>query len=265
MVLGGAVKVVRSESLKTSGPQTEGMIRMNGISDMSDQICGTSAYSLLLSHNHPSHSHSHSPLPPNTTPIQSANITNHIVMIAKPHTSSAVHHHGAEAVLCAPSFFFFFLFPFAPPSPPLLSPPLPIPPSTNQHQRHPLTPSTHSPTDTLIYAVSGHGGAILSDNGRTRHALAPGDFALVPAFAQHQEINDGGDDVVVWVIARGGREPVVVNLDGGWGQELRRKSDGDGGGGGASHRKDSGAGSEGGGGGGGGCDGGREDVGRRRL
>ncbi|KKY16791.1 putative cupin domain-containing protein [Diplodia seriata] len=110
MVLGGAVKVVKGESLKTSGAQTEGMIRMNGIADMSDQICGT-------------------------------------IMVAKPHSSSAVHHHGAE--------------------------------------------------DTIIYAVSGH-GSIVSDNGRTRQALAPGDFALIPAFAQHQEVNDHGDADAVW-------------------------------------------------------------------
>lgn len=41
MVLGGAVKVVKGDNLKTSGAQTEGMIRMNAIADMSDQICGT--------------------------------------------------------------------------------------------------------------------------------------------------------------------------------------------------------------------------------
>lgn len=49
MVLAGAVKVVRSDSLKQSGSQTEGMIRMNAISDMSDQVCGTRA-----SASHPS-------------------------------------------------------------------------------------------------------------------------------------------------------------------------------------------------------------------
>ncbi|KAH7048359.1 RmlC-like cupin domain-containing protein [Macrophomina phaseolina] len=129
MVLAGAVRVVRSDSLKQSGAQTEGMIRMNAISGMSDQVCGT-------------------------------------LMVAKPRTSSTVHHHGTE--------------------------------------------------DTIIYAVSGH-GSIVSDNGRTRQDLAPGDFALIPAFAQHQEVNDSDSDVV-WVITRGGRTPVVVNLDG-WGQD----------------------------------------------
>ncbi|KAL1634330.1 hypothetical protein SLS56_002340 [Neofusicoccum ribis] len=117
MVLAGAVKVIKSETLKASGAQTEGMIRMNAITNMSDQLCGT---------------------------------------------------------------------------------------------------------HTIVYCVSGH-GTVVSDNGQTRQALAPGDFALIPAFAQHQEVNDGDTDCV-WVITRGGRNPIVVNLDG-WGQELRRKSD----------------------------------------
>lgn len=111
--------------------------------------------------------------------------------------------------------------PFPHPLPPL---PLPTLPS------YPLTTNTQ-PTDTIIYAVSGH-GSIVSDNGRTRQELGPGDFALIPAFAQHQEINDSDNDVV-WVITRGGRSPVVVNLDG-WGQELRRKSDAN-----SYHRRDS--------------------------
>ncbi|KAK8213842.1 hypothetical protein HDK77DRAFT_169335 [Phyllosticta capitalensis] len=134
MVRAGAVKVVRAESLRENTAQTEGITRWNAIQDMSDQVCGT-------------------------------------VTVAKPHTSSAVHHHGAE--------------------------------------------------DTIIYAVRGH-GSILSDNGKTRQELAPGDFALIPAFSQHQEVNDS-DEEVVWVVARGGRNPIVVNLDN-WGQELRRKS-----------------------------------------
>lgn len=97
---------------------------------------------------------------------------------------------------------------------------------------HPIPSQlTLKPIDTIIYAVSGH-GSIVSDNGRTRQELGPGDFALIPAFAQHQEINDSDADVV-WVITRGGRSPVVVNLDG-WGQELRRKSDAN-----SYHRRDS--------------------------
>lgn len=48
-----------------------------------------------------------------------------------------------------------------------------------------------------------------------RQDLAPGDFALIPAFAEHQEVNDG-DEEVTWIITRSGRTPVVENLDS-WG------------------------------------------------
>lgn len=36
-------------------------------------------------------------------------------------------------------------------------------------------------TDTIVYAVSGR-GAIVSDGGNKRQELAPGDFALIPAY-----------------------------------------------------------------------------------
>ena len=85
-------------------------------------------------------------------------------MIAQPHTSSAVHHHGEQ--------------------------------------------------DTVVYAVSGR-GTIVSNDGQTRQDLSLGDFALIPAWAEHQECNDG-DEEVTWIITRSGGTPVVVNLEG-WG------------------------------------------------
>lgn len=84
------------------------------------------------------------------------------VMIAHPHSSSAVHHHGTQ--------------------------------------------------DTIVYAQSGH-GTIISDNGNTRQDLSPGDFALIPAWTEHQEVNDG-DEEVTWIITRSGGTPEVVNLEG---------------------------------------------------
>ncbi|KAH4072545.1 hypothetical protein HBH50_060930 [Parastagonospora nodorum] len=126
----GEVQVKRkSEITAPDGPQTDGMIRMPAIVDKSDQICGT-------------------------------------VMVAKPHSSSAVHHHGEE--------------------------------------------------DTIVYAASGHGAIVSGPNGLKRQELAPGDFALIPAYAEHQEVNDSAEDVV-WIITRGGRNPVVHNLEG-WGK-----------------------------------------------
>lgn len=40
-------------------------------------------------------------------------------------------------------------------------------------------------------------------------------YALIPAYAEHQEVNDSDEDVV-WAIVRSGKEPIVVNLEG-WG------------------------------------------------
>lgn len=89
-------------------------------------------------------------------------------MIAYPHTSSAVHHHGEQ--------------------------------------------------NTIVYAKRGH-GAVVSNGGKTVQNLEPGDFALIPAWEEHQEINNG-DEEVEWIITRTGREPIVVNL-GGWGESKK--------------------------------------------
>ena len=82
-------------------------------------------------------------------------------MIAKPQSSSDIHHHGAQ--------------------------------------------------DTIVYAVRGR-GSIVSEGGGKRQILDPGDFAVIPAWAEHREANDG-DEEVEWIITRSGREPVVENLE----------------------------------------------------
>lgn len=56
-------------------------------------------------------------------------------------------------------------------------------------------------------------GTIVTRGGSWRQDLSPGNFALIPAFTEHQEVNDS-DEGVVWVITRGGRNPIVENLDG---------------------------------------------------
>ena len=88
------------------------------------------------------------------------------VMIAGPHTSSGIHHHGEQ--------------------------------------------------DTIIYAIRGR-GSVISEGGKKRVDLSPGDFAIIPAGAEHQEVNEG-DEEVEWVIVRGGKAPDVRNVDG-WGKE----------------------------------------------
>ncbi|MCJ1304294.1 hypothetical protein MMC08_007106 [Hypocenomyce scalaris] len=124
----GSVHVTKAADIKTSDGQTEGMIRQGAIIDKCDKVCAS-------------------------------------VMIAKPHSSSAVHHHGEQ--------------------------------------------------DTIVYAVRGH-GTVVSEGGKKRQDLSPGDFALIPAYAEHQEANDG-DEEVTWIITRSGRTPIVENLEG-WGE-----------------------------------------------
>ncbi|KAI0020305.1 RmlC-like cupin [Xylariomycetidae sp. FL0641] len=125
------VQMTKGSSLSTSGGQTEGMTRQNAIVDKCAGICATR-------------------------------------MLAKPHSASAVHHHGAQ--------------------------------------------------DTIVYAVRGR-GSVVSEGGAKRVDLEAGDYALIPAFMEHQEVNDGDEDVE-WTIVRSGRVPDVVNLTGWGGQPV---------------------------------------------
>lgn len=97
-------------------------------------------------------------------------------MIADPHTSSDIHHHGEESMRL-PNFF--------------------------QKIKANLI-------DTIIYAVRGH-GSVISEGGKTRQELAPGDFAFIPAFTEHKEVNDI-DEECFFVIVRSGRAPITENL-----------------------------------------------------
>ena len=118
------VQVTKASEVNASTGQTEGMIRKGAIIDQSDNISAS-------------------------------------VMLAKPHSSSAIHHHCEQ--------------------------------------------------DTVVYCVRVLGG-VVSDGGKKRQILEKGDFALIPAHAEHQEVNDG-DEEVEWIITRSGRVPVVENLE----------------------------------------------------
>ncbi|MCJ1337009.1 hypothetical protein MMC09_002288 [Bachmanniomyces sp. S44760] len=120
-----SVHVTKAGEIKSGTGHTAGMDRQGAIIDLADNISAS-------------------------------------VMIAQPHTKSAIHHHGDQ--------------------------------------------------NTIVYGLTGH-GAIVSDGGKTRQELDPGDFALIPAGAEHQEVNDG-DEIVRWIITRSGRIPEVVNLEG---------------------------------------------------
>jgi hypothetical protein len=66
----------------------------------------------------------------------------------------------------------------------------------------------------MVYAAKGNGAGA----GSLGHDLSPGDFTLIPAFTEHQEVNDSDEDVV-WVIICGGRNPIVESLDG-WSKKV---------------------------------------------
>ncbi|PWY83370.1 RmlC-like cupin [Aspergillus heteromorphus CBS 117.55] len=74
----------------------------------------------------------------------------------------------------------------------------------------------HGEQDTIVYAAKGY-GSIVFDGGKERKDLSPGDFAIIPAYTEHQEANRS-DEPVEWVIVRTGRTPVTVNLEG-WGEK----------------------------------------------
>lgn len=71
--------------------------------------------------------------------------------------------------------------------------------------------------ETIIYAASGRGVLVTNTGGGEdqlkRHELSAGDFAFIPPWTEHQEINETDEDVV-WILIRGGPEPIVVYLTG---------------------------------------------------
>ncbi|XXH02920.1 hypothetical protein Hte_009310 [Hypoxylon texense] len=96
--------------------------------------------------------------------------------------------------------------------------------------------------ETIIYAASGKGMYVMARQPRTRgvgvltgsrlvtsagadeepkrHELSAGDFAFIPPWTEHQEINQT-DENVVWILIRSGPEPVVVYLTGWGGDEAK--------------------------------------------
>lgn len=69
--------------------------------------------------------------------------------------------------------------------------------------------------ETILYAASGK-GVLLShpkDEGDVpeRHELEQGDFAFIPAWTEHQAVNESEVDFHL-VVIRSGPQPVEVNL-----------------------------------------------------
>jgi uncharacterized RmlC-like cupin family protein len=82
--------------------------------------------------------------------------------------------------------------------------------------------------DAIIYAASGNGILLTRPSGGglepKRHELSKGDFAFVPAWTEHQALNESEDDELMWVVIRTGASPVQVDLTGWEGPEAAKKT-----------------------------------------
>ncbi|KAK7914977.1 cupin domain-containing protein [Apiospora marii] len=85
----------------------------------------------------------------------------------------------------------------------------------------------HGEQDTIIYAASGT-GILMTNPGNegelVKHELSPGDFAFVPPWTEHQEVNDTDEDVV-WILIRNGPTPLVFYLEDWGGDEAKKVED----------------------------------------
>ena len=125
-------------------------------------------------------------------------------MTAEPHTSSAIHHHGEPVYLLIQA---------------LLTHPSPRSLGSNEtvSAAFPaccwcLKCQFATPIPQVVYACSGHGSVVFGPEGSKRVDLSPGDFALIPSWTLHQEVNEG-DEPVKWIITRTGRTPIVENVE----------------------------------------------------
>jgi uncharacterized RmlC-like cupin family protein len=69
----------------------------------------------------------------------------------------------------------------------------------------------------MIYVVSGNGFLLTAPTGSderpaVRHPLTAGDFATVPAWTEHQSLNESDADDLVWVVIQTGPRPLEVTL-----------------------------------------------------
>lgn len=97
-------------------------------------------------------------------------------------------------------------------------------------------------SDTIVYVTRGHGVLLTSpavdpvrairadikgeaptreEEQPRRHELSPGDFAFIPAWTEHQVVNEADQGDIAWVLVHSGGERVQVDLTG-WGGETTR-------------------------------------------
>jgi uncharacterized RmlC-like cupin family protein len=74
-------------------------------------------------------------------------------------------------------------------------------------------PHHHGELETVLYIVRGRARFRWGNRMEFAAEAGPGDFAYVPPFVPHQEINASSDQSFEAVVVRSGQEPVVINLD----------------------------------------------------
>jgi uncharacterized RmlC-like cupin family protein len=70
----------------------------------------------------------------------------------------------------------------------------------------------HGKQHTIVYVLSGSSYVRWGDHGEFDVTLRAGDFAFVPAWLPHQEINRSIDTPFQWVVVRSTSKPIVINL-----------------------------------------------------
>ncbi|KAJ4422248.1 hypothetical protein N0V82_003108 [Gnomoniopsis sp. IMI 355080] len=84
-----------------------------------------------------------------------------------------------------------------------------------------LTSPALDPVKALRADIKGEQIASEEEQPR-RFELSTGDFAFIPAWTEHQIVNEGSKRDMSWVLFHGGGEPLQVDLDGWGGGRIRR-------------------------------------------
>ena len=71
----------------------------------------------------------------------------------------------------------------------------------------------HGEVESAIYVLSGRLRMRWGERPEHHADAEAGDFIFVPAYLVHQEVNLSETDRVVAILARGGQENIVVNVD----------------------------------------------------
>jgi uncharacterized RmlC-like cupin family protein len=70
----------------------------------------------------------------------------------------------------------------------------------------------HGHVETVVYVVAGRSRLRWGNRLEHEDELEPGDFAYVPPYMPHQEINPSPDQPTQWVVVRSAREAIIVAL-----------------------------------------------------